>query len=205
MGLWHGFGFWLDGYLKALFRDSPEVVLRAWAPGEFCVPTRFTFEGKIGEGMLSGDVVLAYGPCGPEEYREYMADVEVGKIVIQGLALRAIRHFLQSAGGATHVSIGVLMDIDREMPPGNEEIRVDELELRFSFSNPDHEAKLEIRGLGDNRVLEARIIPSLDAWRIYSDGEVQYFGLREKEVAEMPEWFEKALHEHRNDTTSEVG
>ncbi len=193
MGLWHGFGFWLDGYLKALFRDSPEVILRAWAPEEFCVPTRFTFEGKLGEGMLSGDVVLAYGPCGPEEYREYMAGVEAGKIVIQGLSLKVIRHFLQLAGGATRVSVGVLMDIDREMPPGKEEIRVDRLELRFSFSNPDHEAQLEVRGLGDYSVLNAKTIPSLDAWRIYPDGEVRYVGLRKEEEAEMPEWLERAL------------
>ncbi len=190
MGLWHGFGFCLDGHLNALFRESPEVVLRAWAPEEFCVPTRFTFEGKLSGG---GEVVLAYGQCGPEQCHEYMSGVEAGKVVIQGLPLRVIRHFLESAGGATRVSVGVLMDIDREMPPGKEEIRVDRLELRLSFGTSDYDAKLEILGLGDDSVLEARIMPSLDVWRIYSDGEIRYAGLRKEEAAEMPEWLERAL------------
>jgi len=193
MGLAHGFGFWMDGHLKLLFREAPKVIVRAWAPEEFYVAKLFTFEGKLSGGS---EAVLAYSECGPKEHREYMAGLEKGKIVIGGLALRVIRHFLEAAGGATHVYVGVIMDIDREMPPGKEEICVERLEVRLSFGTPDYDAELEIRGLGEYSVLTTGTIPGLDRWRIYSYSEaVEYIGLAEEGVRRMPAWLERALRE----------
>jgi hypothetical protein len=142
MGLAHGFGFWMDGYLRRLFREAHEVVVKAWAPEEYSVVKYFTFEEKQGDGVLEGgNEVLAYGECGLKE--RFLGGSEQGKVVIGGLALRVIRHFLEAAGGATYVYVGVGMDIYREMPPGNEErseeIRVDEIEVRLSFSTSDHD------------------------------------------------------------------
>jgi len=187
--MWYGFGFWLDGYLGKLFRQSPKVVVKALAPEDIHVPNRFSFEGT-----LPGDieVALAYGECGPLERPH---GLEKGRIVIGGLALKVVRHFLEAAGGATRVYVGVVLDIDREMPPGKEEICVGRLELGFTFSTPDdYQAELEIRGLKDYSVLTTRTFPSLDSWSIYPE-EVRYAGLGSEEKAERPVWLERALKE----------
>jgi hypothetical protein len=59
-----GFGFWMDGHLVKLFRESPRVVVKALAPEDIYVPKYFSFEGN-----LCGDigVALTYGECGPQE------------------------------------------------------------------------------------------------------------------------------------------
>jgi len=198
MILRHGFGLWMDGRLKKLLCEAPKVVLKAWALAEGYVPDRFTFEGKLSEGPVTGEGFLAYNQCGFEGYHKHAIgriDKEAGKLVIRGLALKAIRHFLQSAGGATRIYLGVSMDVlIQDRPEERREVYVDGLELRFGFSASDYEAELEILGLNDYSVLTTRTIPGLDRWSIYPE-EVRYVGLREKEAAEMPEWLKRTLEE----------
>ncbi len=195
----------MDGYLRRLFREAHEVIVKAWAPEEYSVVKYFTFEGRqMGGDLEGGDEVLAYGECGPKE--RFLGGSEQGKVVIGGLALRAIRHFLEAAGGATYVYVGVVIDIDREMPLGKEEIRVDTIEVRFSFSTSDHNAILEIQGLGNDTLLATEIIPPPGDWLVYRvhrgkleyvdlNGRLKYVDLNEEVAIEMPVWLERALKE----------
>ncbi len=196
----YGFWFWMDGRLNRLFREAPEVVLSAWAPSRDHVPGRFAFEGDL-DGYASGWVTLTYSQCGFEGYHAHPEGrlyVKVGEVAIRGLALKAICNFLDVAGGATGVYVGVLMGLAPE-PRLEEvgEVLVLELELALRISGPGGEgADLRIRGLRDFSVLEARVFTPLDAsdaWRIYPDGDAHYIGLRKEEEAKMPEWLERAL------------
>jgi hypothetical protein len=199
MGLWHGFEFLLDEDLKRLFHEAPNVIVTAWARKDIYVPNRFTFEGK-----QKGDVetTLFYGERGPQKYLEYRRASEKGKLAIGGLALKVIRRFLEASGGATRVYVGVHMDIDRNMLTGNEKIpteeliRVEDLEVRFSFSTSDYKAEIEILGLNDYCVLVTGITPGVDRWCIYPE-EVRYVGFSDEEKAKKLEWLEKALNEYR--------
>jgi hypothetical protein len=191
----HGFELQLDEELKRLFRESSKVVVKAWAPEELKVPKYFAFEGTLSDGAQP---TLVYGECGPKKLTDWF---EHGKLIIEDIALRAVRYFLESAESQVYIYAGVYIRIDRELPPGKEEIRVDDILVRFSFSSSGRTGELVLHGFGDKSVLRAITTPPLAEWRIYFDkrkiyhGELHYIGVDESVLRVMPAWLERAFDE----------
>jgi hypothetical protein len=169
--------------LEGMFRDATKVTVGAWAPNSLSVVEYITFSGKL---RGNGDYTLSYGyEAARESYGVLeMAGVEMGRIIISGLHLRAARHFLEGARDPVFLRVRVDMGIDDKGLPYVGDIGVS----LSSITDGEYVIK------GRVYVVRGYVnLGSSDEWFIHPDDKLDYRGHNSEETRRMPIWLEKAL------------
>jgi hypothetical protein len=182
--VWRSFDLMLSKPLRQLFEESEDIRLRAWGVAEFGEVDYITFDGSLHSG---GECVFAYGASGILD--RHKSD-ELGRLSLRGFPSSLIRKI---AGEDRYVH----MFVNAYMVPGERgEMRVGDLSLVVQSGK---EVEIIITGLGEYRrgQIKVKSKDGEDKWLIEPDGELVYFGPKDKGAGRMPLWLRKAWLEYR--------